>query len=109
MKDEETPDLYVIRNEPFVRVRAERTLKFVSRMTFDEYKALGGAERAILGIDPDETLERAATKLIRAWAHSEDGIYGYLAQWGFLEQEIARIHHVKVFVNNQTAHEGDIL
>lgn len=91
-----------------VQVRIERTLKFVSRELMTADKALGGQTLEDAGIDPDTPLPRAATMMIRAWAHSRDGIIGYLAQWGLLEKEVQVINHIKVFVNGELVHEEEI-
>lgn len=91
-----------------VRVRVERTMKFVSRELMDGYKALGGQTMESAGIDPDTPLESAAAQMVRAWAGSKDGIMGYLAQWGLMEKETCIIHHVKVFVGGQLVHEEEL-
>lgn len=92
-----------------VAVRVERTLKFVSRELMTSYKALGGQTLAEAGIDPDTPLPRAATMMIRGWAHSQDGIMGYLAQWGLLEGEVLAVHRIRVFVNGELAHEEELV
>lgn len=102
-------DVIVNRHLPYVRVRVERTMKWVSSQVLDEYKALGGDARANLGIDEDAELKRAAAETIQHWAGGSDGILGYAAQWGFLEMEVAVIHHVKVFVNGELAWEGEVV
>lgn len=101
-------DLFIQRNVPHVRVRVERTMKFVSRKLMDEYTALGGDSLEQLGIDPDAKLSHATTQLIRGWAHSRDGIMGYIAQWDFLDSEVIVINNIKVFVDGQLAHEEDV-
>ena len=91
-----------------VQVRIERTLKFVSRDLMDGYKALGGQTLEEADIDPDTPLPQATTQMLRAWAHSKDGVMGYLAQWGLMEKEVCLIHHVKVFVAGELVHEEDL-
>jgi hypothetical protein len=81
----------------------------VARQLMPAERALGGQSLAEAGIDPDTPIARAATMMIRGWAHSEDGIMGYLAQFGLLEQEIGVVHRVKVFVDGELAHEEDLL
>lgn len=90
------------------RIRVERTLKFVSRDLMDEYKALGGQTYEEAGVDVDTPLPLAATQMLRGWVHSQDGILGYLAQWGLLEKEVSVIHHVRVFIDGQLVHEQDL-
>ena len=106
--NDENGDLFIPENAVFTRVRVERTIKFVSRKLMDEYTALGGDSMEKLGIDPDTPLNRAHTMVIRGWAHSDDGIMGYLAQWGMLECEVQVIHHIKVFVDGELAHEQEM-
>lgn len=92
-----------------VTVRVERTMKWVSRELMTADKALGGQTLHQAGIDPDTPLPRAATMMVRGWAHSRDGIMGYLAQWGLIEKEVVAIHHIKVFVNGELVHEENLL
>lgn len=105
------PDLFTARNPVYTRVRVERVLKYVSRQTMDEYKALGGESLEQNGIDPDATLSQAHAQIVRKWAENpyDMGILGYLAQWGFLDNEIAAIHHIRVFVDGDLAWEGDLV
>jgi hypothetical protein len=104
----ENPDIFNPVNTTYTRVRVERTLKFVSRKLMDEYTALGGESMEALNIDPDVPMNRAHTMIIRGWAHSSDGILGYLAQWGMLECEVQVIHHIKVFVDGELAYEQEM-
>lgn len=90
-------------------IRIERTLKFVSRELMPAERALGGHTLESAGIDPDTPISWAATQMIRGWAHSPDGIMGYMAQWGMLEKEVMVLHHVKVFVDGQLAHEEELV
>lgn len=105
MKEIKKDDMFIQRNPSFVRVRAERTLHFVARRVMEEYTALGGESLEELGIDPDVPLAQATTMLIRGWAHSEDGILGYLAQWGLLEGEVMVVQNIKIFVDGELVHE----
>lgn len=91
-----------------VRIRVERTQKFVASEYMPAEKALGGQTLEQAGIDPDTPLPLAATQMIRGWAASRDGIIGYMAQWGLLEREVRVVHHVKVFVDGQLVHEEDL-
>jgi hypothetical protein len=95
--------------EERVAIRVERTLKFVARQLMPAERALGGQSLIEAGIDPDTPINRAAIQMIRGWAHSPDGIMGYMAQWGLLEQEVVVVHHIKVFVDGELAHEEDLV
>lgn len=107
----ETPDIFTAANPVFTRVRVERTIKYVSRQTLDEYKALGGESLEKNGIDPDSTVGDAHAAIVQQWAGDpyNKGILGYLAQWGFMDGEIAVIHHIKVYVDAKLAWEGDLV
>lgn len=107
----ETPDIFTARNPVYTRVRVERTIKYVSRQTMDEYKALGGETLEKNGIDPDATISQAHAHIVKLWGDNpyDRGILGYLAQWGFMDNEIAVIHHIKVYVDSTLAWEGDLV
>lgn len=94
--------------QEIARVRVERTLKFVSRDVQNAYKAVGGSDLSILGIDPDTPTGELARLTIKQWAASREGIFGYLAQWGLLEKEVVVIHIVKVFVDGQLVHTAEL-
>lgn len=106
----EHEDIFVSRNPVYTRVRVERTIKYQSRQTMDEYTALGGEPLEAQGIDPDASLSTAHAQIVRQWADDQDRtILGYLAQWGFMDQEIAVIHHVRVYVDGVLAWSGDLV
>lgn len=102
-------DLFIQRNVPHVRVRVERTMKFVSRKLMDTYEALGGETMEELGIDPDAQLDHATTQVIRGWAHGRDGITGWMAQWSMFDSEVIAVNHVKVFVDGKLVHEEELV
>ena len=91
-----------------VAIRVERSQVFVAREAMDGYKALGGLTLHEAGIDPDTPLPEAAKLMIKGWAESHDGIAGYLAQWGLLEAEVLAVHRVRIFVNGEMIHEGNL-
>ena len=93
-----------------VRVRVERTIKFVSRDLMDAYKAMGGETMEAMGVDPDAPLRLGATQVLRSVAHTKGaGIFSWLAEWGMLEKEQTVVHHVKVFMDGQLVHEEDLV
>lgn len=102
-------DVFLRQHPPHIRVRVERTIKYVSRQVFDEYKAMGGHSMEELGIDPDTPLAKAHVELVQQWAAGPDRILGYIAQWGFMDSETAVIHHIKVYVDSELAWEGDLV
>lgn len=106
----DTPDLFVAAHPVYTRVRVERTIKYVSRKTLDEYTALGGDSLEANGIDPDATIGEAHAMIVKRWANDPDAtILGYLAQWNFMDHEVAVIHHIKVYVDGTIAWEGDLV
>lgn len=107
----ETPDFFIAANPVYTRVRVERTLKYISRKTLDEYTALGGESLEANGIDPDASIADAHSTIVKRWGDNphEMGILGYLAQWNFMDHEIAVIHHIKVFVDGNLAWQGDLV
>lgn len=105
----DSEDIFVTRNPTYLRTRVERTIKFVSRKTMGEYEALGGETLEEAGIDPDASLPAAHAQVVKQWAAKQDGLQGYLAQWGYLDGEIAVIHHVKVYVDGELVHEEDLI
>jgi len=89
----------------YCALRIERTIRFVSRKLLDMHEALGGQTLEEAGLDVDTPLPRAATQMIRGWAHSKDGILGYAAQWGMLEAEQVLVHNIRVYINGELVHE----
>lgn len=100
-------DIFIQRNPVHVRVRVERTLSFQSRRVMDEYTALGGSTLEELDIDPDTPAGKATGMILRGWARTGDGIRGWLAQWGMMENEVLVKEHVRVFVDGELAYEEE--
>lgn len=90
-----------------VRIRTERVLKFVSRRLMLTTQALEGCyPPEAAGIDPDLPSEDIVATTIQAMGKAE--LMAWIAEHGMLENEVAIVHTLRVYVNGKLAHEQEL-